>query len=343
MARPAQAEEAIRRYIARTPNDLAGYKVLARIQFAKRRPDLAADTLAKVVESGQGDAEAYDLLGRAYAATGRSDESVKAFQKAESLAPNDVGLQTRLASARMGAGQAESAMDDLEHTLELAPTAPQVGEALFFAALATGDLNKAADAVEKVRSAQGDTPVVQNLEGLLKLAQLDVDGAAAKFRDVLKKNPDFVPAQINLSRVSAMQGKPAEAEQLLTALLDKNPVVRTGTFDAGDAVCTDQPNAAGDRTGGKGSRCPTSQHATDREPGRSVYPLGQAGGGACTDQQGPGRRQQCRTARREGDGASRARAEGPGARHLQADPEARSIGAWSAARPGSSVAADRRL
>ncbi|HME26553.1 MAG TPA: XrtA/PEP-CTERM system TPR-repeat protein PrsT [Acetobacteraceae bacterium] len=222
LGQAAQAEEAIRRYIARTPNDLAGYKVLARLQFAKRRPDLAAETLAKVVESGQGDAEAYDLLGRAYAATGRSDESVKAFQKAESLAPNDVGLQTRLASARMGAGQAESAMLDLERTLELAPTAPQVGEALFFAALATGDLTKAADAVEKIRSAQGDTPVVQNLEGLLKLAQLDIDGAAAKFSAVLKKNPDFVPAQINLSRVSAMQGKTAVAEQLLSTLLDKS-------------------------------------------------------------------------------------------------------------------------
>jgi cellulose synthase operon protein C len=219
----AQAEEAIRRYISRTPNDLAGYKVLARLEFAKRRPDLAVETLAKVTESGQGDAEAYDLLGRAYAATGRSDESVKAFQKAEALSPNDVGLQTRLASARMGAGQAESAMGDLERTLELAPTAPQVAEALFFAALATGDLSKASDAVEKIRSAQGDTPVVQNLDGLLKLAQLDVDGAAAKFRDIVKKSPDFVPAQVNLARVTAMQGKPAEAEQLLSTILDKDP------------------------------------------------------------------------------------------------------------------------
>jgi cellulose synthase operon protein C len=223
LGQAAQAEEAIRRYISRTPNDLAGYKVLARLQFAKRRPDLAAETLARIGESGQGDAETYDLLGRAYAATGRSEDSVKAFQKAETLAPNDVGLQTRLASARMGAGQAESAIVDLERTLELAPTAPQVGEALFFAALATGDLHKAADAIEKVRAAQGDTPVVQNLDGLLKLAQLDTDGAAAKFREVLKKNPDFVPAQINLSRVAAMQGKPLEAEQLLSALLDKNP------------------------------------------------------------------------------------------------------------------------
>ena len=219
----AQAEDAIRRYIARAPNDLAAYKVLARLQFANRRPDLAAETLSKVVESSHGDAEAYDLLGRAYAATGRADDSVKAFQKAEALAPNDVGLQTRLASARMGAGDADAAMGDLEHTLQLAPTAPQVGEALFFAALATGDLKKAADAIDQVRSAQGDTPVVENLEGLLKLANLDLDGGKAIFQDILTKHPDFIPAQINLARVAAMQGKPSDAEQMLSGILDKNP------------------------------------------------------------------------------------------------------------------------
>jgi len=223
LGQTGQAEEAIRRHIGRAPNDLAGYKVLARLMFARRRPDLAADTLARLVAAGQGDAETYDLLGRAYAATGRSDDSVKAFQKAQSLAPNDVGLQTRLATARMGAGQAEGAMDDLEHTLQLAPKVPQVAEALFFAAIATGDLTKAAEAVDKIRAAQGETPAVVNLEGLLKLAQLDPEGAGAKFREALSKSPDFVPAQINLARVAAMQGNDAEAEKLLSALLDKNP------------------------------------------------------------------------------------------------------------------------
>lgn len=179
--------------------------------------------MVKIVESGSADAETYDLLGRAYVATGRGDDAVKAFQKAEGLAPNDVGLQTRLASARMGMGEAESAMGDLEHTLQLAPTAPQVGEALFFAALATGDLDKAKEAIDKVRAAQGDTPVVENLDGLLKLAQLDYTGAAATFRDVLKKHPEFVPVQINLARIAAMEGKPADAEQILSSILDKAP------------------------------------------------------------------------------------------------------------------------
>jgi cellulose synthase operon protein C len=245
LGQAAQAEEAIRKYIGRIPNDLAAYKVLARLQFAKRRPDLAADSLAKVVESGHADAEAYDLLGRAYAATGRGDDAVKAFQKAEGLAPNDVGLQTRLASARMGMGEAESAMGDLEHTLQLAPTAPQVGEALFFAALATGDLKKAGDAIEKVRAAQGDTPVVENLDGLLKLAQLDVEGAAGKFREIVQKHPEFVPAQINLARVAAMQGKPTDAEQILSSILDKNPAAEPAlTMLASQLVQTNRMSEA---------------------------------------------------------------------------------------------------
>ena len=219
----AQAEEAIRHYITRAPNDVAAYKMLARLQFAKRRPDLAVETLSKIIETGHSDADAYDLLGRAYAALGRAYDSVKAFQKAEALAPNDVDLQTRLASAHMGAGEADAAMGDLEHTLELAPTAPQVGEALVFAALATGDLKKAADALEQVRSAQGDTPVTENLDGLLNLANLDFDGGKAKFQDIVTKHPDFTPAQINLAHIDAMQGQSSDAEQILSKILIKNP------------------------------------------------------------------------------------------------------------------------
>jgi tetratricopeptide (TPR) repeat protein len=45
LGQSAQAEEAIRRHIARAPHDLAAYKLLARLEFARPRPDLAAETL----------------------------------------------------------------------------------------------------------------------------------------------------------------------------------------------------------------------------------------------------------------------------------------------------------
>jgi putative PEP-CTERM system TPR-repeat lipoprotein len=218
-----QAEDAAQRYLARAPNDLAAYKILARIQFAKRRPDQVIDTLAKVTQSGGADAETYDLLGRAYATTGHSDEAVAAFQKAQTLAPKDVGVQTRLATVRMGMGQPGAAMDDLEHTLELAPKQPAVGEALFFAALATGDTAKAADALAKVKAAEGDTPVVANLSGLLQLSNLDAADARKTFTAITQEHPDFMPAQINLARVLAMQGDGPGAEKVLADILAKSP------------------------------------------------------------------------------------------------------------------------
>ena len=218
-----QAEDAARKYLGRAPEDLAAYKVLARIQFARRRPDQVVATLGKITDAGKGDAETYDLIGRAYASTGQSDAAITAFQKAKTLAPEDVGLQTRLANARLGAGQIDAALGDLEHTLQLAPKQPVVGEALFFAALASGDLTKAADALAKVKAAQGDTDVTGNLEGLYKLARIDLPGARDTFQAVAQKYPDFAPARINLARVLMMLGERAEGEKILGALLAKMP------------------------------------------------------------------------------------------------------------------------
>ena len=216
-----EAEDAARKYLAKAPNDLAAYKVLARILFIKRRPDLVVDTLAKVTESGKADAEAYDLLGRAYAATNRPADAIVNFQRAEALAPNDVGLQTRLAAVRMGQGDVDAAVGDLEHTLELAPKMPVVAETLFFAAMATGDLVRTAAILEKIEAAQGDTEVVRNLAGLFKMAKLDLPGAEAIFRDGIAKSAAFIPAQVNLARVLAMTGRQAEAEKVLTDILKK--------------------------------------------------------------------------------------------------------------------------
>jgi putative PEP-CTERM system TPR-repeat lipoprotein len=218
-----QAHDAATRYIARAPGDLAGYKLLALIETDQKQPERVIQTLSKIADSGKGDAGTYDLLGQAYAAVGRGDDAVKAFQKAESLAPNNVALQTRLAAARLGQGDVTAAIGDLEHTLKLAPTQPVVGEALFFASLATGDLEKAAGVVKQLRELQGDTPVVENLEGLLLMAKLDLNGARAKYQQIVAKFPTFMPAKANLARVLSMLGQQAEADALLHQVLDKSP------------------------------------------------------------------------------------------------------------------------
>lgn len=216
------AAAAARRYLGRAPDDVNGAKLLAQIEFKLQRPDQAIEPLAKLVADGRADAQTYDMLGRAYAAVGQPAEAAKDFTKAATLAPGDAGVQTQLASTLLQLGQPDAAVRDLEHALSLDPKQPQVAEALFLAALKTGDLDKAAAALKTVQAAQGNTPVVQNLNGL-QLARLDLPGAKATFQAIDKQHPDFMPARINLARTLAMQGDVAGYESTLGAIVQEQP------------------------------------------------------------------------------------------------------------------------
>ncbi|MBW4092198.1 MAG: PEP-CTERM system TPR-repeat protein PrsT [Proteobacteria bacterium] len=217
------AASAARRYLGRAPDDVNGAKLLAQIEFKMQRPDQAIEPLAKLVADGHADAQTYDMLGRAYAAVGQPAEAAKDFTKAATLVPGDAGVQTQLASTLLQLGQPNAAVRDLEHALTLDPKQPQVGEALFLAALKTGNVDKAAAALKKVQAVQGDTPVVQNLTGLLQLARLDMSGARTTFQGIAKQHPDFMPARINLARTLAMQGDMAGYMATLQGIVQEQP------------------------------------------------------------------------------------------------------------------------
>ena len=242
------ADDAATKFIAHEPADLGGAKLLARIQFERGRPDLAIDALNKVVAGGHADVQTFDVLARAYASLGQPQAGLDALQKAEAMAPDNVGILTQMSALLLQLDHPGEAMAKLEHAFKLAPQQPEVAEALFLAAIKTGDPDKATAALAEIRGAQGDTPLVQNLDGLLKLTRLDLPSARTVFEAILQKNPDFMPAKVNLARVLAMQGDQAGYEKMLSGILEKHPIsepaltmmtetlMSTGRQDAGLAL-----------------------------------------------------------------------------------------------------------
>ena len=216
-----QAEEAATRYLARAPEDIEAYKLFARIELQKGKPAPVVESLNKLEATGRGDAESFDLLGRALTLTGQPKLAAEAFQKAQALAPENVGVNTRLAGARLGAGDSNEAVLDLERSLRLTPNDAAVGEALFFAALSTGDTDRAASELERIRAVQGETPSVGNLQGVLAMARLQLDVARQSFEAVIRQDPSFNLAKLNLARLAAMEGHPEETESILSAILAK--------------------------------------------------------------------------------------------------------------------------
>jgi putative PEP-CTERM system TPR-repeat lipoprotein len=222
----AQAEDAVRRYVARQPDDLAGKKLLALIDLAQGRPADTIAVLASLEKSGKADAGVLDLLGRAYTEMGQSAQALAAFQQAVKLAPKNAALRLYLGESQLRTGNSADAITALEQSLQLAPSTP-AGEMLAMTEMGAGHWKDAIATADKLQKAQPNNPAAGNLIGLIKLAQLDLDGARAVFTQLMQKYPDFLPAQLNLARVAELQGKPQEAQQLLGKILDKQPANAT--------------------------------------------------------------------------------------------------------------------
>ena len=93
------------------------------------------------------------------------------------MAPNDVGVQTRLAAVRMGMGDVDTAMGDLEHTLNWRQSFPLSVRRCSSPRWPPATSRRPAMRWTRSGAAQGETEIVENLEGLYKLAQIDFAGA----------------------------------------------------------------------------------------------------------------------------------------------------------------------
>jgi putative PEP-CTERM system TPR-repeat lipoprotein len=219
-----QAIDAATKYVARTPKDVAGYKLLARIHARARQPQAMVKDLQQAVDLGLADVEVLELLGSAYIRTGQTQRALQAFDKAAAMASDDPETLSRIAAARLGVGDAGGAEREFARSLDLAPGKAETGERLVIAALAAGDVDRAALEIDKLRQQPGNDPVkFGNLLGLVRLGQLDLDGARTAFEGALAADPNATAARLNLAKVLTLQNHAADAEKLLLAVLDKEP------------------------------------------------------------------------------------------------------------------------
>jgi putative PEP-CTERM system TPR-repeat lipoprotein len=210
-----QAAEAAGHYVAHSPDDPDGYRLVADVDLAMRPPAATAAqaALRKVAELG-GNTR---VLPVGAAMQLKSD--VTGAETAESL--------THLAALQLDAGDAGGAGRDLDLSLEVAPVRPETGVVQVTSALAAGDIPRAQASLDRLaRMPDADPAVVGNLTGLVRMATLDVDGARTALQAAAQEAPDAVPVRINLARVLALQGQLAEAEKLLTGVLDAQPANR---------------------------------------------------------------------------------------------------------------------
>ena len=223
VGQPAQAEEAASKFLAKSPDDVAGLKLLASIELARRQPAEALRVLQQGPLAAHQDADILDLTGRAQAMSGDVRAATASFAQAAKKSPSDAGILNRLALAHMDLGDDQSAVTDLRRSLQIEPGQRVAQAAIVEASLARGDIASAEQALADLRRTVGDDEQVGVLSAQVKLAALDTDGAEAQLRQVLQKFPNSQAAVFGLVRIASARGDKARTETLLTSLLSRNP------------------------------------------------------------------------------------------------------------------------
>jgi tetratricopeptide (TPR) repeat protein len=161
--------------------------------------------------------------GRLLAQQGRSREAVVALQTAASLEPTNPDAPRFLGMAYHSAKQFRLAVRAFEKAKDLAPKRVDAWATLGDVLFELQEFQAARDVLDRGLSTCGDHPAL--LEKALAATMMldDVAGAVAYLERELKVAPEHEQAWLNLAQLALLQKDGEKAEQVLQALLQKNP------------------------------------------------------------------------------------------------------------------------
>ncbi|WP_186301484.1 XrtA/PEP-CTERM system TPR-repeat protein PrsT [Denitromonas halophila] len=216
---PEKAKSYLDSLLNRYPRNLGARKLLASIYMAENDSARTLSTIEPVLKLRPDDPQALLLAGRASLADKRYRRATQYLERAAEMLKGDAQIQAALGYSLIGGGQAEEGAASLERAFVADPRNGAVGMVLTSIYMRQGMTDKAIQVAEALVKNGRDNLSALNLLGAIRAASGDVVGARKAYEEVVARDPEFVPALLNLARVEAQEGKLDAAKQRLTALL----------------------------------------------------------------------------------------------------------------------------
>jgi putative PEP-CTERM system TPR-repeat lipoprotein len=216
-----QAEQHLRKYLEKNPNNIYARKMLATTLLKTGQSPDALSVLTPALKGSVDDLQVYALAGETYMQVRDFNKASEFFEKAASKAPDSAALHTQLGVSKLEKGDTAKGIAELETAVKLDKT-PQAGLVLGRAQLALKNYDQAAKTASALEKQFPDNAVVQELKGLVLAGKKDLEGARASFEKAASLKPDYYSATGNLAMLAMAEKKPAEAKAALQRFLDKN-------------------------------------------------------------------------------------------------------------------------
>lgn len=221
--RAERARALLELYVLRMPKDPAGRKLLANIYLTNGEFARVGDLLDPMLRSGEADQQVLTTLAALRLQQRRYAEAATALEAAGRLSGDDPGIVAQRGFALLGNQQSDLGLLALRRAFDKDPRQVNVASALSTLYLRRGDKRNALQVAEALVKGAPSAGLAYNLLGAVRSAGGQPTEARAAYTKALSVAPDLVPAQLNLSRLDAAEGKLDAARQRLAGLLRKAP------------------------------------------------------------------------------------------------------------------------
>jgi putative PEP-CTERM system TPR-repeat lipoprotein len=211
-------------FVTAFPDNLAGIRLLADINFRIGAFQRVIDILEPRVERFADDGGALNLLGSSYLAEGRLDLANRYLSEALKKRPDDTLTKANLAlTLTRGKATREEGIRQLEGLVKANPNDSQIDLSLITTHFASGDYARAIDAATDMGKRQPNSPLPLTLRGLAETESGDDATAQSDFENALAKDPNFVPATLSLAELDMRSGNSSAAQNHLDVALKSKP------------------------------------------------------------------------------------------------------------------------
>ncbi|HHT9152026.1 MAG TPA: tetratricopeptide repeat protein [Candidatus Hypogeohydataceae bacterium YC40] len=204
----------LRQATAHMPNSPEAHYFLALALIETQKKEEAKTELLSAIGSNKEYAPAKFTLAQILAQEGRWEESTSYIKEILEQDPSNIFAMELLGKAFQAQGNFQQARQAFSRLTELDPLS--ANKNLAYLDFAEGKIGKCLRTCDAVLAEDPDQPGVLYLKGLALFRSGDLTAASQSFKEVLKLEPDFLPATHELAKISQALGNKDEAVSILT-------------------------------------------------------------------------------------------------------------------------------
>ena len=211
------------------PNDVISQMRLAEAYEKQRAWDKAAAAFEQALKLNPKLAAATTKLAQLYAGPLQNKEKALAYaKKARELAPSDPQVTAVLGKLAYQTGNLTWSYSVLQEAARLRQNDPSILHDLAWAAYTLGKVNEAREAMQRALTAGSDFPEVADARKFLALTALDENpkglvAAENEIQKELQANPEYLPALMAQASLEKQLGQIKPAAEIYTGVLRRLP------------------------------------------------------------------------------------------------------------------------